>query len=133
MTRGAAILLALGLAQPAVPQDETKEERLVLPSGLSAYLHETRSDRPAGDLVYRFRFVAPAFSGQEDFAVLTADLEFLCNIRALPLADKARPRPDRIVVSLADKPSEFGRFDPDVTQIFETFSVKDGTCIWEIF
>lgn len=126
-------MLALCLAQPAVPQDETKEERLVLPSGLAAYLYEMRSDQTAGEQLYRFRFVAPAFTGQEAFADLTADLEYLCNSHAVPRAADARPGPDRIVVSLADKPSEFGRFDPDVTQIFESFSVKDGTCIWEIF
>lgn len=126
-------MLALCLAQPAVPQGETKEERLVLPSGLIAYRYEMLSDRPAGDLLYRFRFVAPAFTGQEALTDLTEDLEYLCNSHALPIAADARQEPDRIVVSLADKPSEFGLFDPDVTQIFESFSVKDGTCIWEIF
>ena len=133
MTRGAAILLALCLAQPAVPQDETKEERLVLPSGLTAYLHETLADRPGKETLYRFRFVAPGFTGREAFSTQTTDLEFLCNSSAVPRLAQVRPAPRRVVVSLADAPSEFGYFDPDVVQIFESFSIRDGSCIWEIF
>jgi len=37
------------------------------------------------------------------------------------------------VISLADQSSEFGRFDPNVMQIFETFSLQSGTCILELF
>lgn len=133
MTRGAAYLLALGLAQPAYSQDETKEERLVLPSGMTAQLQEMLWDRPGNGLVYRFRFVAPDFTGAEDFVLLSADLEYLCNAYAMPRLAETGPTPGRIVVSLADKPSEFGEFDPGVTQIFESFSVKDRTCIWEMF
>lgn len=133
MTRGAAYLLALGLAQPAASQDETNEERLVLPSGLTAQLQEMLWDRPGSGLVYRFRFVAPDFTGEEEFALLTADMEYLCNAYALPRLANTGPQPGRIVVSLADAPSDFGEFDPAVTQIFESFSVKDGTCIWEMF
>ena len=133
MTRVAAYFLALCLAQPAQPQDEAKEESLVLPSGLGAVLHEMLWDRPGGGLVYRFRFVAPEFTGNEDFDALSADLEHLCNNYALPRLSNTGPKPARIIVSLADKPSPFGQFDPAVIQIFESYSVEDGACIWEMF
>ena len=38
---------------------------------------------------------------------------------------------DMIVVSLADRETEFGQSDPDVTQFFEAYRPVDNTCIWE--
>lgn len=136
MIRGAAFALALVMAQPASSQDETKEGRLVLPSGLTAQLQEmltSAPERPGGGPVYRFRFVGPDFTGAEDVARVTKDLEYLCNVFAVPRLPASGPSPGRIVVSLADKPSEFGMFDPGVMQVFESFSVQDQACIWEMF
>lgn len=125
-----------GLAAPALAMAEievTPEEPLILPSGLEAELQEMIWDRPGGGLVYRFRFVAPGFTGVDDMSVVMADLEYLCNTFAVPRLANTGPQPGKIVVSLADQPSEFGIFDPDITQIFEAYSVKDGVCIWEMF
>lgn len=126
-------LLAALTALAAPEQGEAKEERLVLPSGLEAYLQEARVDRPDTGLVVRFRFVAEAFTGDEDFEAQTADLEYLCNDFALGALDLDGEVPHRVVISLADQPSVFGQFDPDVTQIFESFSVRNATCILELF
>lgn len=117
------------MALPALAGDEAV---VSLPSGLEAQLQEMLWDRPGGGLVYRFRFVAPEFTGEESFEVQSVDLEFLCNDFAIPRLADIGPLPSRIVVSLADRSSEFGQFDPDVAQVFESFSLDGETCIWEM-
>ena len=89
------------------------EEALLLPSGLDAHLQEMLWDRPGGGLVYRFRFVAAAFSGETEFELLMGDLEYLCTEFALPKLANTGPQPSQIIISLADKPSEFGIYDPE--------------------
>ena len=128
MLRAATFLTLLATGAMAA-----EEARIVLPSGLEAELQETIWDHPGSGLVYRFRFVAPEFTGQEDFEAQTADLEHVCNTYAIPRIPETGPQPNRIVISLADQPSEFGQFDPNVMQIFETFSMQNGTCILELF
>ena len=125
--------VALLCTGAAAQQNEAKEERLVLPSGLEATLQEMLWDRPGSGLVYRFRFVAPDFTGEEDLESIMNDREYLCSTYALPRLAGTGPQPGRIVVSLADKPSEFGRFDPGVTQVFEAYAIENGVCIWEMF
>lgn len=133
MRRAWIAILALWFAQTTLAQDEAKEERLVLPSGLEAYMQEALREYVGDGLVYRFRFVAPAFTGTEAFEVQSQDLEFLCNRVAVDRVTGTGPVPSRVVISLADEPSEFGQFDPDIAQIFESFSLADDACIWEMF
>lgn len=137
MRAGAPLaVLALGLAAAvAAPvQGQATEERLTLPSGLQARLQGTLRDRTGNGLVQRFRFVAAQFrSDGADIDTLAADLEYLCREYALPRLANIGPQPSRIVVSLADRASEFGTLDPGVDQVFEVFSVRDGTCMWEMF
>lgn len=139
MRARAAILLAALAASGALgalgagARASDEGAQVVLPSGLEATLQEVLSGEAAMGLTVRFRFVAPEFTGQEDFETQTADLEYLCNDYALPRLDPAGAVPDRVVISLADRPSEFGQFDPDVAQIFESFSVSDAACILELF
>lgn len=129
------IVAALALASAAVAQQEkAKEERLFLPSGLEAELQEMLWDRPGIGLTYRFRFVAPGFKGgDEDIEAVSADLEFLCNKYALARLSNQGPMPRQVVISLADRSSEFGVHDPAVTQVFEAYRVENGVCIWEMF
>ena len=122
------MLTGLGLAQGAAAQEEALP--LPLPSGLEARLQEVLTDRPGDGLVYRFRFVAEGFVVSE--AVL-ADLSWLCESYALPRISSIGPQPTRIVISLADKSSDFGVYDPDVIQVFESFSLQGGACAWELF
>lgn len=129
-----AMALALALAGPAMAQqDKAKEERLVLPSGLEAGLQDVLSDRPGQGLTYRFRFVAPEFTGKEEFDSIMADLEYLCTTYAIPRLPNLGPKPRQVVISLADRPVEFGVMDADVPQVFEAYRVEDDTCIWEMF
>ena len=124
----AVMLTGPGLAQGAAAQEEALP--LPLPSGLEARLQEVLTDRPGDGLVYRFRFVAEGFVVSE--AVL-ADLSWLCESYALPRISSIGPQPTRIVISLADKSSDFGVYDPDVIQVFESFSLQGGACAWELF
>jgi hypothetical protein len=129
-----AVALVLAMAGPvAAQQDKAKEERLVLPSGLEAGLQEVVSNQPGQGLTYRFRFVAPEFTGKEEFESIMADLEYLCMSYAIPRLPQIGPQPRQVVISLADRATEFGVFDPDAAQVFEAYRIEDGTCIWEVF
>ena len=131
MMRGAAILPTLLLGPAAAAQ----EEALRLPSGLQARFFEVLTDRPeGGGLIYRFRYVAEAFdAGSAQLALLGDDLLWLCESHALPRIANIGPQPRQVVISLADRESVFGVYDPAVTQVFEAFRPEDDTCIWEMF
>ncbi|MEO0371023.1 MAG: DUF6497 family protein [Pseudomonadota bacterium] len=98
-----------------------------MPSGLTGFLQEV-VEGEGGDL-FRFRFVAEAFSKEAGLEVVTADLEHLC----AEIAVSEVPEGARIVVSLADQPTEFGVASPGVAQVFEAFRAENGRCIWEEF
>ncbi len=137
---GPALVLAVGIWLVLVlPEEEVKDSArvgkagAVLPSGLDAELQEMIWDQPGQGLVYRFRFVAPRFKADADMDRTMADLAYLCTEFALPKVAKTGPSPNQIIISLADKPSEFGQFDPNVTQVFEAYRIENGACIWEMF
>jgi len=131
LKRGVAGFAAALMAPAALPAQEGLS--LIPPSGIEVRFHERIRDEAAEGNVVRFRFVAPDFTGSEAFEVLMKDLEFLCSAFALPRLAHEDPMPDRVIISLADKPSQFGVFDPDTAQVFEAYSVEDGSCIWEMF
>ncbi|MEL6172680.1 MAG: DUF6497 family protein [Pseudomonadota bacterium] len=126
-----AVLVAYFWFRGAPTQDQSGKIRL--PSGLIVELQEMLWDRPGGGLVYRFRFFSSAFTGNEDFDEQTQDLAYLCNEYALPKLADIGPQPSRIVISLADRATAFGEFQPDVMQVFESFSLQNETCMLEIF
>ena len=131
--RGALAYATAAIAVAAPALSEAGDD-VVLPSGLTAYLQEMLWDRPGGGLVYRFRFVAPEFVADlQDFDVTRSDLEYLCNVVALPKLPNIGPEPSQIVISLADRESEFGVIDADLGQVFEAYSVQGATCVWEVF
>jgi len=132
------VRLAAGMALVLLaqaPAAAAQEEALRLPSGLEARLQEVLTDRPSGGgLTYRFRFVAKGFKGGEaGLEQVMEDLEWLCVTYALPRLSNIGPRPGRVVISVADRPSEFGVFDPTVIQVFEAYRPEGDTCIWEMF
>lgn len=127
------LIAAILLASPAFGQ-----ELVPVPSGqpvtfLDAIWNEPG---PAG-LTARFRFVAPQIAqqgGTVDFDTASADMEALCNTYALPRIETTTgPRPAQVVISLSDRPVEFGVISPDATQFFEAYSIVDGACVWEAF
>lgn len=132
--RGALHSLAVaGLLAPGLAVAAQEEDPITLPSGLEAQFHEMIWDEPGQGLVYRFRFVAQAFSQDAPFESLMADLEFLCNSYAIPRLATIGPVPNQVIISLADKRSEFGQYNPDVAQVFEAYRIENDTCIWEVF
>ena len=59
------------------------------------------------------------------------DMMHLCQELALPYLQEYDLTGDVIVISLADRETEFGVADPDATQFFEAFRIEDNLCIWE--
>lgn len=123
MKLAAALILA---ATPTLAVD--------VPSGQPVDLHEVLVEDMGGETWLRFRFVAPAIAGdagQIGFADAEPDMRHLCTTLAIPYADAYGLAGDVIVVSFADRPTEFGAPDPDATQFFEAYRPRDGVCIWE--
>lgn len=122
-TLATALILA---AVPALAVD--------VPSGQPVDLQEVLIDEVGTETWLRFRFVAPQISRENngvDYETSALDMGHLCEALALPYIDEYVLNGDVIVISLADRPTEFGASDPDATQFFEAYRVQDNTCIWE--
>ena len=114
------------------------QEVISVPSGQAVQLQDVILNQPGpSGLAARFRFLAPAIAregGSVDFDTASADMEFLCNLYALPRVKTGTgPVPGQIIVSMSDIPVLFGEITPEATQFFEAFSVGDDACIWEPF
>lgn len=110
---------------------------VTVPSGQVVTLQEVIWNAPGPDgLTTRFRFVAPAIAetgGTVDTETALEDMLWLCQNFALPRIAQPGPMPAQIVISLAAAPLPFGEARPEVTQIFEAYSLQDGQCVWEVF
>jgi len=119
------LLLAAGLqAQSAI----------IVPSQQSITFLETRAETETNTL--RLRFVAPDLESPLDrpsFEEMSQDLQALCDAFAVEEAEKIAFQPTQIVVSLSSKPVEFGVAQTEVEQVFEAFSLKNGSCMLEMF
>ncbi|MBM1634067.1 hypothetical protein JQV27_12315 [Sulfitobacter mediterraneus] len=105
-----------------------------VPSGQPVDLQEVLIDDLGDEVWLRFRFVAPKISRDDAMAEANAqDMLHLCEVTALSYISDFELSGDVIVVSLADRPTEFGVADPDATQFFEAFRAENGSCIWEGF
>ena len=103
-----------------------------VPSGQPVTLQEVLVDALGQETWLRFRFVAPQIGAQAlAYDVVAEDMAHLCTALALPYMAEYALTGDMIVVSLADRETEFGQPDPDVTQFFEAYRPVDNTCIWE--
>ena len=116
-------------AAPAVAQN------IYVPSGQPVQFQEFLTAAPGDGLTYRFRFVAPGLAARDsvDPVKTEADMAHLCQFFAIPKLANTGPRPNRIVISLADRETEFGMANPDATQVFESYSLDGEACIWEAF
>jgi len=134
MSRFATITAASSIALPAAAQEEVEPLRVKLPSGLEAELLEVLSGPSASGLVYRFRFVAEGFTpSDETVELVQLDLQYLCDAYALGRLPELGPKPSQIIISLADRPTEFGMADSRARQVFAAFSPVGSACIWEMF
>lgn len=114
----------------------TETSLIPVPSGQPVTLQEVITNIPGQGQTYRFRFVAPEMAeslGVVDFSTLEPDMEHLCNSYALERIPNIGPQPNRIVISMAQRPTVFGAPNPEILQIFESYSIGDNTCIWEAF
>ncbi|WP_113910530.1 DUF6497 family protein [Roseovarius dicentrarchi] len=115
------------LALPSVAEPVT------LPSGGQVDLHEILTESGDDAKVTRLRYVtigyAPDAAGQDS---TLRDATFLCQNRALPILSQPTDG-QTIIISLADRAAPFGVMDASVAQIFEVFTVRNDTCIWEAF
>jgi len=110
-------------------------EEIDVPSGQPVTFVEVIHNVPGNaGLTYRFRFLAPRIAREKrlvDPEIAALDMDALCSGFALPRISGTGPAPAQIVISLSDKPTEFGVPNPDVTQFFEAYRIEDGACIWE--
>ena len=81
---------------------------ITVPSGLPLSLHEVITNLPGQGLTYRFRFIAPDITRDEmDYDTVEADMAHLCQTIALPRIPNTGPKPNQIVISIADRETTF--------------------------
>jgi hypothetical protein len=135
MRRAVAVAgLAAGVAGGAAG-GALADQPIAVPSGQVVTLQDVIWGPGPEGLVARFRFLAPAIArdgGTVDFETAAADMEYLCNTYAIPRVETVTgPRPEQIIVTLADRAVPFGSAAPEATQFIDTFHLTDGRCIWE--
>ncbi len=131
-TAAAALVAWVLLIAPLSAQPVPVE----VPSGQGITLNEVLLDDTPGALWVRFRFVAPGISrsgGTVSYDVAAADMDHLCDQVALPYLDAHAIEPARVVISLSDRPVDFGTQDPEATQFFEAYGLGNERCILEEF
>lgn len=119
------------LCAPVLAQSDTP---LPVPSGQPVHLDDVLLDNNPGELWVRFRFIAPKIGttvGRITYDVASKDMEHLCQILAVPYVAEHELQPARVVISLSDRPVEFGDVAPDATQFFEAYRLEQSRCIWE--
>lgn len=107
-----------------------------VPSGQSVTLTEVLQDVVSGEEWLRMRFVAPEIgnnNGNLGFTAVGADIQHLCENVGLPYLVEYSLTPSVVVISLMDRPVEFGATDPDAKQYFEAFRIENDTCVLEPF
>lgn len=105
---------------------------LDVPSGQPVTLQEVLIDEVGAETWLRFRFIAPEVAAAEDYEVTAQDMMHLCEQLALPYIAEYALSGDVIVVSFADRETEFGVATPEATQVFEAFRPDGAACIWEL-
>ncbi|MCB1312848.1 MAG: hypothetical protein KDK29_13685 [Sedimentitalea sp.] len=99
-------------------------------------LTEVLVDDSPGETWVRFRFVAPQIAregGTVSFDVASADMDHLCETLVLPYLAEYQLEAARVVLSLSDRPVEFGASSPEATQFFQSYNIDGDACVWEPF
>jgi len=126
------ILLAIAMvaSQPVLAGE------IKVPSGQPVTFQDVIWEVEGEEDTYRFRYIAPEISrdgGRIGFDLAEIDMRYLCEHSALPALREQNRTAAHIVISLSDRPVEFGRSDPDATQFFDSYAPEGTTCIWEGF
>ncbi len=130
--RGCTLLIALSttLFMALGAANASAEEPVEVPSGLDVVFHDWLDDQGA----HRFRFIAPEIGqGGKQFDDVVDDMAHLCDQFVLPQLEIQELQASQVVISLMAEPVDFGEMAPGVTQFFESYSVENGLCIWELF
>lgn len=131
MAGGAALTVMICADRLAA---EGAGDPIILPSGMAAEFLDTIQNAPGPEgLTIRFRFLTPEIAGTSADEATLADMTWLCETFALPRLPVTGPAPEQVIVSLSDRPVDFGTTDPDTTQFFEAFRPEGETCAWEAF
>lgn len=104
---------------------------IAVPSGQDIQLAERRLEHGSDGLLVRLRYIAPDLDGLA-FDAAAQDMDHLCAAFVADPSDLDAV-PDRIIVSLSQRPIDFGATDASVTQYFEVYSVQEGSCQVELF
>lgn len=105
-----------------------------VPSGQHVELFEVLVDQVGAEAWLRFRFLAPSIGksqGDLSFEQTFNDFGYLCDEVALPYIAEYALVADVIVISLLDRPVEFGASDPEATQYIEAFRSAGSECEME--
>lgn len=133
----AGLAAAQGEGAPVAPEVVSGDGlRVEVPSGQEVFWQDVIWNVPGPEgMVTRFRFIAPgiAAEGGVGFDAAAADMQHLCDSFALPRLSEFGAGEAQVVISLSAAPVEFGAAAPDVVQFFESYSVADGACRWEMF
>lgn len=121
----------LGLSLMFLSAATATAQDLILPSGQTVTLADIIFEEDGA--LARFRFLAPRIGADLTFPDVAGDFPWLCEQAILPALAVAEAVPERVVISMADRPVEFGEITPDAIQFFEAFSLSGGVCIWEEF
>ena len=127
----ALVFLISCLATPVIAE---ADKTLPVPSGQPVHLNSVLLDDNPGELWVRFRFVAPKIgstAGQVGFDVAAVDMEHLCQTLAVPYVARHNLTPARVVISLSDRPLDFGQSAPDAMQFFEAYRLDASGCVWD--
>ena len=127
------IILLCALMAASSAQAQTLIE---VPSGQPVTFQDVIWEAEGDENTYRFRYIAPGIArdgGSVDFEQAEKDIKFLCEHSALSALRKQDRAVDRIVITLSDRPVEFGQPAPEATQYFEVYTPDGDTCIWEGF
>ena len=119
------------LAAPALAEPVT------VPSGQPVeFVDLVKEANGTPDSIFRYRFVAPQIArdgGTIGIDAALEDIDALCKSFVLPQLEADAEMPERVVISLSDRPVEFGVPTPAATQFFEAFRIENGACVWEGF
>lgn len=113
------------------------EDVITVPSGQKVTLLDVITNVPGPEgLTARFRFLAPDVArdgGRVDAETAAADMDDLCQNYALARIAEIGPQPAQIIISMSDMDVPFGETRPEATQLFNAYSIEDGSCVWDMF
>lgn len=130
-----AAAAALALVAAPVRADAPPVSPVPAPSGYEVRLHEILDETQPydGTRLLVVRLVAPAISDRVSAPNLQADMQWACETWGLAAAAARADAPDQIIVEFMEAPVARGVASPGTRRFFETYTMRDGTCIWSLF